>query len=191
MFPNKIADRNSQERYDIENDGVDVDIYFNDIKRQVKRHAKNFNNGSKKIRLTINCDFNDPIKGKSITPWFNSGFFLLVSMNQFDDIYDAIKDKFKAWIAGFQQRGSGFVFIKILQSEVILVRLRSLRGSSYFELPDSIKNNKYIINIQNKKDDKCFLWSIICYIYRYSINSKILKNKEIIKDQIASDSKDS
>ena len=39
-----------------------------------------------------------------------------------------------------------------------------LKGSQYIDLPPKVKNSKAVINIQND-DDKCFLWSVLAYLY--------------------------
>ena len=36
---------------------------------------------------------------------------------------------------------------------------------TYQKLPDFISKRKAIINIQNKKDNKCFMWSILRYFH--------------------------
>ena len=33
-------------------------------------------------------------------------------------------------------------------------------GSSYIELPESLANKKAVINLNNKEDSKCFMWSV-------------------------------
>ena len=39
-----------------------------------------------------------------------------------------------------------------------------MKGSSYIPLPDWISNKKAILNIKNK-DEKCFLWCVLRYLY--------------------------
>ena len=39
-----------------------------------------------------------------------------------------------------------------------------MNGSSYIPLPDWILNKKAIVNIENK-DEKCFLWCVLRYLY--------------------------
>ena len=39
-----------------------------------------------------------------------------------------------------------------------------MNGSSYISLPDWISKKRAIINIQNR-DEKCFLWCILRYLY--------------------------
>ena len=39
-----------------------------------------------------------------------------------------------------------------------------LRGSSYFELPDKVKNSGACINIKNE-DNECFKYCVQCVLY--------------------------
>ena len=48
--------------------------------------------------------------------------------------------------------------------EIHTAEFNPTKGSSYINLPDWIKNKKAIVNIKNK-DDKCFLWCILRYLY--------------------------
>ena len=48
-----------------------------------------------------------------------------------------------------------------------------MKGSSYIPLPDWISNKKAIINIQNK-DEKCFLWCILRYLYLIDKNVTLI-----------------
>lgn len=38
-----------------------------------------------------------------------------------------------------------------------------LRASSYLPLPNKIAVKKGVLNIQNEKDEKCFLWCILAH----------------------------
>ena len=67
-------------------------------------------------------------------------------------------------IEDFRTNGSGWYFKEVLKLEVNTVEFNPTKGSSYIPLPDWISNKKAIINIKNK-DDKCFLWCILRYIY--------------------------
>ena len=68
-------------------------------------------------------------------------------------------------ISNYQAKGSGWYFDKVLSLEVHTSKYQPLKGSSYVKLPDKIAAKKAIINIQNKKDNKCFMWSISRYLY--------------------------
>ena len=59
-------------------------------------------------------------------------FKTLLSMNNFDDIYQNIEENFLAWLDEFQERGSGFVFEEITKTNIRISRTNFLRASSYF-----------------------------------------------------------
>ena len=86
----------------------------------------------------------------------------MLSMNNFDDIYQNIEENFLAWLDEFQERGSGFVFEEITKCNIRLSRTNFLRASSYF--PHDLGIRTSILNIQNT-DQKCFTWSILAKIY--------------------------
>ena len=67
-------------------------------------------------------------------------------------------------IDAYQENGSGWYFVEVLQLEIHTVEFNPSKGSSYIPLPDWISNKKAIINIQNK-DEKCFLWCILRYLH--------------------------
>ena len=52
----------------------------------------------------------------------------------------------------------------MVQFEIHTVEFNPMKGSSYFPLPDWITNKKAIVNIENK-DDKCFRWCVLRYLY--------------------------
>ncbi|XP_054713577.1 uncharacterized protein LOC129223038 [Uloborus diversus] len=78
----------------------------------------------------------------------------------------------------FQARGSGWVLSKINNLELRINKYNPLRGSSYIELPDKIKNKKAIINVKNE-DNICFMWSILSAIHPVDKDpQRVLKYRE-------------
>ena len=75
----------------------------------------------------------------------------------------------------FQINGSGWYFKEVLKLEVHTVEYNPIKGSSYIDLPEWIKNKKAIINIKNR-DDKCFLWSILRYLYPKEKDAQYFKD---------------
>ena len=67
-------------------------------------------------------------------------------------------------IQSYTQDGSAWQFKEVEQLEIHTTEHQPLKGSSYIDLPKWIKDKKAIINIKNK-DDKCFLWCILRYLY--------------------------
>ena len=76
----------------------------------------------------------------------------------------------------FQDQGSGWVLNSILRLDLDIVEYHPLQASSYIPLPDEIANKKAVVNIRNKKDNKCLLWSVIAGTY--------MKNKKLHNPQL-------
>ena len=66
-----------------------------------------------------------------------------------------MKGEIEAWSA----RGSGWVLERIMVAYVNVARYQPLRGGTYLELPQKLKNKKAIINVQNR-DEECLKWAI-------------------------------
>ena len=94
------------------------------------------------------------------------------------DIAKILKKGFRKILSDleeFKSDGSGWYFKEVLRLEVNTVEYKPTKGSSYINLPDWIKNKKAIINIKNS-DDKCFIWSILRYIYPKEQDPQYLKD---------------
>ena len=96
----------------------------------------------------------------------------------------------------YKKNGSGWYFKEIVSLEIHTVEYNPMNGSSYIPLPDWISKKRAIINIQNR-DEKCFLWCILRYIYprdkndtrltdlkkyEYSLNTKGINFPMKLKD---------
>ena len=64
----------------------------------------------------------------------------------------------------YQKNGSGWYFKEALNLEIHTVKYKPMKGSSYIPLQDFIMRKKAILNMENK-DEKCFQWSILRYLY--------------------------
>ena len=80
-------------------------------------------------------------------------------------------------IDAYQENGSGWYFVEVVQLEIHTVEFNLSKGSSYIPLPDWISNKKAIINIQNK-DEKCFLWCILRYLHPKETHDERIKDLE-------------
>ena len=76
-------------------------------------------------------------------------------------------------IDAYQENGSGWYFVHVVQLEIHTVEFNPSKGSSYIPFPDWLSNKKAIVNIQNK-DEKCFLWCILRYVYPKEIHEERL-----------------
>ncbi|GFS53106.1 c2H2-type domain-containing protein [Trichonephila clavipes] len=82
-------------------------------------------------------------------------------------LYDGMSEKIVKESEDFEGRDSG----EILRLEVRTNRYSPFRGSSSFiEVPKQIAETKAIINVINKKDSQCFMWSILAALYPNTSN---------------------
>ena len=143
----------------INKSGININDYFNKIKQDIKRLVSSF--PIVKFQLRIKTIYSKPMAmNEKIERYYNSGFIKLNTQNEFNEVYNSIMEKYKAWEQEHQGKESGLIFNEIENTEVRVVRVKSINGSSYFDL--GIKFNS-LLNIQNK-DDKCFAYSVIAGI---------------------------
>jgi hypothetical protein len=55
--------------------------------------------------------------------------------------------------------GSGWVFVRVIQLDILVDKYVPLRGSAHIPLPNFLAKKKVIINVQNN-DDECFKWAV-------------------------------
>ena len=64
----------------------------------------------------------------------------------------------------FTTQGSGWSLDHVIHMRLSTVAYQPLRGSSYIDLPLSIKRSKAVLNIINN-DDKCITWCILAHMH--------------------------
>ena len=101
------------------------------------------------------------------SPKFDEGMFYIQSKmfaeyveNKLDKIFEDLETK----ISEKDTEGSGWKIVSIDEVCLNVGRYIPLKGSSYVELPDFLKNKRAILNIHNL-DQKCFLWSILGFLF--------------------------
>ena len=81
-----------------------------------------------------------------------------------EKLIDMCIKKITEQIETYEKNGSGWYFKEVLNLEIHTAEFNLMNGSSYIPLPDWILNKKAIVNIENK-DEKCFLWCVLRYLY--------------------------
>ena len=105
--------------------------------------------------------------------YFRSGTHINLKSTDVEKLIDKCVKKIIEDLEAFQKNGSGWYFNEVVQLEIHTVEFNPTKGSSYIPLPDWITNKKAIVNIQNK-DEKCFLWCILRYLYPREDNDALL-----------------
>ena len=68
-------------------------------------------------------------------------------------------------IDNFSSRGSNWCLSRIIHFSLTFAPFRPTQGSSFIKTPSKIKAKKAIINVQNRHDNFCFLYSILAALY--------------------------
>ena len=96
--------------------------------------------------------------------YFTSGTLINIKSTDVEKLIDICINTIEGGIEAYQQTGSAWYFKEVYKLEIHTVEYNPTKGSSYIPLPDWISNKKAIVNIKNK-DEKCFLWCILRYLY--------------------------
>ena len=105
--------------------------------------------------------------------YFTSGIYINLKSTDVEKLIGKCVKKIIEDLESYQKNGSGWYFKEVVQLEIHTVEFNPMKGSSYIPLPDWITNKKAIVNIQNK-DEKCFLWCILRYLYPREDNDALL-----------------
>ena len=81
-------------------------------------------------------------------------------------------------IEEFEQKESGWSLSSILNLTVFIKKYQPMHGgSSFIELPKSVKNKRACINVKNKNDNECFKWSILAGLFSHLYPQQKNKNR--------------
>ena len=105
--------------------------------------------------------------------YFHSDIYINLVSTNVKDIIRKSKESILEKISTYLNNGSGWYFKEIVKLEIHINEYKPTRGSSYIPLPDWIMRKKAIVSIQNK-DDKCFIWSVLRYLYPVEIHGNRL-----------------
>ena len=109
--------------------------------------------------------------------YFNSHTFINIKLTDIDDLIQKSIDGIDGSIEAYQAAGSGWYFKEVEKLEIHTIGFNPTKGSSYIVLPKRISNKKAIVNLQNK-DEKCFLWCVLRYLYPKESHEERVKDLE-------------
>lgn len=92
-------------------------------------------------------------------------------------------DVLVAKVDELQGEGSGWALHEIISLDVSYNKFTRFKGSSYMELPHSIKNKRAIINVENN-DNQCFRWAILSKLHPANDNKERLSKYERFKHEL-------
>ena len=139
---------------------MDVDTYFSRTKKFfIDLLNKETTNRAVRSQATIWIRFvRDEVEQVSLA--FNSRMMTGYSLNDKNEIVNAMIEHMAQQIENPALRNNKFVFDRVLHMDIDFYRLNLMRGSSYVPLPDWLMKKKAIINPKNS-DMECFKWAVI------------------------------
>ena len=84
----------------------------------------------------------------------------LMLPNSISDVVTNIVSSLKQKVEEFEQRGSSWIFSKMVFLKLIISKYSPLTGSTYFPTPKKLAKKKAVINVRNS-DNRCFLWAMM------------------------------
>ena len=161
--------------------GISPPEYFNRVFTTVEGMLKNNRNVKFKMvlvclfeRITVKTDERVE-KLENYEAFFSTSNYKNLKSTNIEKLLKKGFAKILKDIEDFNLGSSGWFFKEVIRLEVHTVEYNPTKGSSYIDLPEWIKNKKAIINIKNR-DDKCFLWSILRYLYPKEKDAQYLKD---------------
>jgi len=78
---------------------------------------------------------------------------------------DGVVREFTSAVENFNKRGSNWIVDLVVDFQIMLAPYRPMQGSTFIPTPKEIEKKKAIVNIQNRSDNMCFLWSVLAGIH--------------------------
>ena len=96
----------------------------------------------------------------------------------FDDVIEKMRKKISENFEKLETAvGSGWALVKIQNLKLHVAEFKTLKGSSYVELPEWVKNKKTVINILNMTDNECFKWCVTRAMHPIGKNQNLITKK--------------
>ena len=153
----------------------DPSILFNDKKStiidKINENIKEYKGIKFSIGLSLEF-FKDELNGerKEVTAAGHGNQSAVLNANNLSEEYDKQTAYIQTWIEKFTNTASGLEIDHCIKLYLNIAKYEPLKGSSYIDLPEVLKNKKAIINVKNT-DDKCLFHAIVSAICPAAKNS--------------------
>ena len=128
------------------------------------------------LKVTFKKASNDEILFK--TAYFNSKPQTIINNTEIPAALQLSKDQILNIIAQWISEGSGWTIESVDNHYLNVVQYQPMRGSSYIELPQELRNSKKgLINMKNE-DNECFRWCHIRHLNPQDKNPQRIKKSD-------------
>ena len=83
------------------------------------------------------------------------------SSTDLETMYERMSTKMLEAFSAYLKNGSRWTLKRVLKLNITFSKNKPVKGSSYILLPKGLRGTGCLINVQNKKDHYCFVWSIL------------------------------
>ena len=149
---------------DIKND-KDPLIQLQDTRKAIKHHIVSMLTSMKGLKVveTLKVTFKKMTKDGTLdkTAYFNSKPQTIINNIEISEALQLSKQQILNFVAVWISEGSGWTVESVDNHYINIVQYEPMKGSSYIELPQELRNSrKGLINMKNE-DNECFRW---CHI---------------------------
>jgi hypothetical protein len=140
-----------------------------------------------KVQGTLQIEFIKKGQDEDIisSPYFNNDADRVLQSKDIKKVVGKLIKKLGERIQNYQREGSNWQFNRVINLFINTNKYNPLRASSYIDLPAKLKKTEAIINIQNKTDNKCFMWSVLAGLHPIESNNnpqRVSKYEEFQND---------
>lgn len=165
---------------------------YKDIKEFLASKKENFENivSSQGFDLKVNCRLICQYQKvghagvMSEEKCFKTRNAIVLQTTDISNLYSEKTAKILREVDEFEGKESGWTLEEIKELEIRLNKFNPLRGTSYIELPEVIKNKQAIINVQNYRDNRCFMWAVLSALYPVTEHAYRTQNYEAYIDKL-------
>ena len=138
----------------------------------IKQIKENLRRKPQKVALILQVELYKRSDNEIITvePCFNSSAHRINSVSDITPIYNEMIQKILETFATYNNRGSGWIFSRVIELTLKTDDLGMIKGSNYIELPKKLSSKKAIINVQNE-DNECFKYAVLSAIHYDDIDN--------------------
>jgi len=144
----------------------DPSVQMQNTRKAIEREINSQLNemkGLKYVAETLKVTFKKPSGDEIVykSAYFNSSAQTIINQTEINDSLQLSKQQILNKVAQWISEGSGWMIQSVDSHYLNLVKYKPLKGSSYIQLPQELRNSaKGLINMKNN-DNECFRW---CHI---------------------------
>ena len=151
-------------------------------RKAIEHHVRNILESMKGLKFveTLKVTFKKLVKDGTLdkTAYFNSKAQTIINNTEIPEVLQSTKQQILNMIAQWVSEGSGWTIQSVDNHYLNIVQYQPMKGSSYIELPQELRNSgKGLINMKNE-DNECFRCCHIRHLNPQDKNPQRIKKSD-------------